>query len=118
MIVTIKNLRLRTIVGIYDWEKEKPQEITINLRVTFDGTTAAKKDDIEETINYKQLRNQIMGNIEDNDFNLVERIASETADIALSFPLAQKVWVEVDKPGALRLTDSVSIIVEKEKDAV
>lgn len=118
MIVTIKNLRLRTIVGIYDWEKEKPQEITINLRVTFDGTKAAKKDDIEETINYKQLRNQIMENIEGNDFNLVERIASETADIALSFPLAKKVWVEVDKPGALRLTDSVSIIVEKEKDAV
>ena len=116
MIVTIKNLRLRTIVGIYDWEKTTEQEITINLRLTFDGEKAAATDDIKETIDYKSLRHQIMANVENKDFNLVERIASETANIALSSPLAQKVWVEVEKPGALRLTDSVSIIVERTKE--
>jgi len=116
MIVSIKNLRLRTIVGIYDWEKKKEQEITINLRVTFDGEKAAKTDDINATINYKSLRNKIIEHIENKDFNLVERIASEIADIALSLSLAEKVWVEVDKPGALRLTDSVSITVERSKE--
>lgn len=117
MIVTIKNLRLRTIVGIYEWEKKKLQEVIINLQVTFDGRDAAHTDDIEKTIDYKSLRNQIINHVEKTNFNLVEKIASDTADIALSFPIAKKVQVEVDKPGALRLTDSVSIIVEKEKDA-
>lgn len=116
MIVKIKNLRLRTIVGVYEWEKKKLQEIIINLQVTFDGRDAVQTDDIEKTIDYKSLRNQIINHVEQNNFNLVEKIASETADIALSFPLAKKVVVEVDKPGALRLTDSVSIVVEKEKD--
>ena len=116
MIVKIKNLRLRTIVGVYEWEKKKLQEIMINLQVTFDGRDAALTDDIEKTIDYKSLRNQIIDHVEKNSFNLVEKIASDAADIALSFPLATKVVIEVDKPGALRLTDSVSIIVEREKD--
>ncbi|MFQ5589252.1 MAG: dihydroneopterin aldolase [Nitrospiria bacterium] len=117
MIVSIKNLRLRGIVGVYDWEKKIRQEISINLRLTFDGDKAAKTDDINETIDYKKLRNQIIAHVENTDFNLVEKVANDTADIALSFSLAQKVWVEVEKPGALRLTDTVSIIVEKEKGA-
>jgi len=115
MIVKIKNLRLRTIVGVYDWEKEKPQEIIINLQVTFDGAQAARTDDIQETIDYKTLRNKIIDHVEKNDFNLVEKIASDVADISIANPLAQKVVVEVDKPGALRLTDSVSIVVERER---
>ncbi len=115
MIVKIKNLRLRTIVGIYDWEKKKPQEVVINLQITFDGAKAAETDDIKETIDYKTLRNQIIDHVEKNDFNLVEKIASDVTDIAIANPLAKKVVVEVDKPGALRLTDSVSIVVEKER---
>lgn len=116
MIVCIRNLRLRGIIGVYDWEKKIRQEISINLRLTFDGEKAAQTDDINETIDYKKLRNQIIDHVEKTDFNLVEKVASDTADIALSFPLAQKVWVEVEKPGALRLTDAVSIIVKKEKE--
>ncbi|MFQ5596789.1 MAG: dihydroneopterin aldolase [Nitrospiria bacterium] len=113
MIVTIKNLRLRTIVGVYEWEKKNVQEIRIHIRVTFDGTKAAESDDIQETIDYKKLRNQIISHVEGTDFNLVEKIASDVADIALGFPIADKAVVEVEKPGALRLTDSVSIVVEK-----
>ncbi len=116
MIVCIKNLRLRAIVGVYEWEKKIRQEINIDLRLTFDGAKAATTDDINETIDYKNLRNQIIEHVENTDFNLVERVASDTADIALSFPLAQKVWLEVKKPGALRLTDTVSIIVERTKE--
>ncbi len=118
MIVHIKNLRLRATVGVYEWEKKIKQEIGVNIRVTFNGIPAAKSDNIDETIDYKKLRNQIIDHVERTDFNLVERVASETADIALSFPLAEKVWVEVEKPGALRLTDTVSIIVEKTKEPV
>lgn len=116
MIVKIKNLRLRTTVGVYEWEKKKLQEIIINLQLSFDGRDASLTDDIEKTIDYKSLRNKIIDHVEKNSFNLVEKIASDTADIALSFPLAEEVVIEVDKPGALRLTDSVSITVEREKD--
>ncbi len=117
MILKMENLRLRTVVGVYDWEKKIRQEVSINLQVSFDGSEAAKTDDINRTIDYKLLRNQIIAHVEKNDFNLVERIASEAADIALSFPLAESVWVQVEKPGALRLTDSVSIIVERTKNS-
>jgi 7,8-dihydroneopterin aldolase/epimerase/oxygenase len=115
MILNMENLRLRTIVGVYEWEKKIRQELSISLQVTFDGSEAAISDDIKKTIDYKLLRNQIIDHVEKNSFNLVERIASETADIALSFTLSESVRVQVEKPGALRLTDSVSIIVERSK---
>ncbi len=118
MILKMENLRLRTVVGVYDWEKKIRQEVSINLQLTFDGSEAASSDDINKTIDYKSLRNQVIEHVEKNDFNLVERIASETADIALSFPLAQAVRVQVEKPGALRLTDSVSIVVERSKPTI
>lgn len=111
----MENLRLRTVVGVYEWEKKIRQEVSINLEITFDGSEAAQSDDIQKTIDYKSLRNQIIAHVEKHDFNLVERIAWETADIALSFPLAESVRVQVEKPGALRLTDSVSITVERSK---
>ena len=116
MIVKIKNLRLRTIVGVYEWEKKKLQDVCINLQVTFDGRKAAATDAIEETIDYKALRNQIIAHVEKNNFNLVEKIASDTANIALKFPLAKKVSVEVEKPGALRFADAVSILIERSNE--
>ncbi len=116
MIVKIKNLRLRTVVGVYEWEKKKLQDVCINIQVTFDGTKAAATDDIEETIDYKVLRNQVIDHVQGNNFNLVEKIASDTANIALKLPLSKKVLVEVEKPGALRFTDSVSVIVERSNE--
>jgi len=116
MILKMKNLRLRTIVGVYEWEKKKRQDVCINLQLTFDGKKAAATDDIDETIDYKSLRNQILSHVENNSFNLVEKIASDTAAIALKFPLAQSVLVEVEKPGALRFADAVSIILERSNE--
>jgi len=115
MILKMKNLRLRTIVGVYEWEKKKRQDVCLNLQLSFDGRQAAQSDDIDKTIDYKALRNQILAHIEGNNFDLVEKIASDTADIALGFPLAEKVTVEVEKPGALRFADAVSIVLEKSK---
>ncbi len=116
MIVKIKNLRVRTLVGIFDWEQEKKQEITINIAIHFDGTKAEKTDDINDTIDYKTLRNQLVDYVEINSFSLIEKIAGDVANIILSHPLTERAIVEIDKPHVLRFSDSVSVIVDKEKN--
>ncbi|MGB2691140.1 MAG: dihydroneopterin aldolase [Thermodesulfobacteriota bacterium] len=109
MIIRIEDLKLRTIVGIYEWEKENKQDIIINVEIEFDGTKAIETDDIADTIDYKSITKRIITMVEESDFNLIERIAGEAIKIVMENEKVEKASVRVDKPGALRFTDSVSV---------
>jgi len=109
MIIRIEDLKLRTIVGIYEWEKENKQDIVINVEIEFDGTKAIETDDIADTIDYKSITKKIITMVEESEFNLIERIAGEAIKIIMENEKVQKASVRVDKPGALRFTDSVSV---------
>lgn len=109
MIIKIDNLRLRTVVGIYDWEKKTKQDVIINVEMEFDGSRAIETDDIEHTVDYKTITKKIIAMVEGNQFNLIERIAGEAIKIAMENEKVEKASVRVDKPAALRFTDSVSV---------
>lgn len=110
MKIRIKNLRLRTIIGIFDWEKKRKQDVIVNIAMDFDGAMAQKSDDIAHTINYKQVRNQVSEYIENNEFDLIEKVTGDVADLILkNHELVTSVQVEIDKPGVLRFADSVSV---------
>ena len=115
MIIKIENLRLRTIVGIYDWEKKEKQDLVINVSIDFDGSKAAASDSIEDTVDYKSITKKIISFVETNDFNLLERIAGGICDIVFENPGARKTSVKVEKPGALRYADSVSVTEERSR---
>jgi len=109
MIIKIENLKLRTIVGIYDWEKEKKQDVILNIEMEFDGTKAIETDSIDDTIDYKTITKEIIDMVEGTEFNLIERIAGEAMKIVMQNDKVQRASVRVDKPGALRFTDTVSV---------
>lgn len=109
MIIKIENLRLRTIVGIFEWEKKEKQDVVINIQLEFDGTNAAETDNIEDTVDYKNINKRIIRFVEEGNFNLLERIAAGIAKIVMDNSRINKSIIRVDKPGALRFADSVSI---------
>lgn len=115
MIIKIENLRLRTIIGIYDWEKENPQDLVINVTIDFDGRKAAESDSIDDTLDYKAINKKIISFVETNDFNLLERVAGGICDIIFEDPAVRWASVKVDKPGALRFADSVSVTEARER---
>ena len=110
MIIKIENLRLRTVVGIFEWEKKVRQDIVINIDIEFDGSEAVEKDDIAFTVDYKSITKKIISDIEGKEFNLIERIAGDVVRIILEDDRVSRATVKVDKPGALRFADSVSVI--------
>ncbi len=109
MILRIENIRLRTVVGIYEWEKENKQDIIINVELEFDGSAAVKSDDIDDSVNYKTINKAIIGHVENGSFDLIEKIAGDVLEIVMKNEKVQRAKVKVDKPGALRFTDSVSV---------
>jgi len=111
MIIRIKNLRLRAVIGIFDWERNHPQDVVINATIQFDGSKAAHSDKIEETVDYKEITKGIIQLVEASHFFLLEKLANEILTLILKNPKVHEARVEVDKPLALRYSDSVSVEV-------
>ena len=109
MIIKVENLRLRTIVGIFEWEKKVRQDIIINIEMYIEDNTASETDDIADTVDYKQITKNIINYVEGNSFNLIEKIAGDVAKQVMNDRRVKKTVVKVDKPGALRFADSVSV---------
>lgn len=107
--IFIRDLLLRCIVGIYPDERENKQDVIINIELSCDLSKAAASDQIDDTINYKSLKKEIIDLVENSAFLLIERMAGEIASLCLAHSGVLQVRVTVDKPGALRFARSVAV---------
>ena len=115
MQIKITNLRLRTIIGMNDWERTKLQDVVINIRIDFDGTAVAQSDTIADTVNYKSLTKRIVDEVEQSQFYMLEKLASHVLNLVMENPKVDSAEVEIDKPAALRFADSVSVVVAQRR---
>ena len=114
-MIRIKNLKLRTLIGFSEWELEKKQDVVLNIKIEVDTPTAEKSDLVEDCFNYKQLTKAVIHEVENYRYNLVESLAGKVANMAFDNPCVKRVWVEIDKPHALRFCDSVSYEAYRER---
>ena len=108
-IIRIKNLRLRTYIGIKSEEINNRQDVIINAVIHCQVQAAVESNLIDNALNYRTICKAIIALIEDQRFALLERMTFEILEIVMSHPDVLKAEVEVDKVGALRYADSVSI---------
>ena len=110
--IQIKDLLLRTIVGINDEERRNKQDVLINISLQTDHTAAAS-DDINDAVNYRTITKQIINLVENSHFFLVEKMALEITNLCLVDPRVERAVVTVEKPGALRFARSVGVTVDR-----
>jgi len=115
MIIRIKSLRLRTIIGTNEWERKVLQDVVIHVEMEFDGRKVGETDNIRDTVDYKKVTKRIIEEVEQSRFYLLDRLASHVLQIVMEEDKVQKATVEVEKPRALRFTDSVSVRCTAEK---
>jgi len=111
--IYIRDLLVRCILGIYPDERREKQDIIANITLHADLRAAGKSDSIEDTINYKVIKKEILTMIQQSEYFLIEKLVEEIAAIALKDPLVQQVDVSVDKPGALRFARSVAVEISR-----
>ncbi len=107
--IRITDLHLRTIIGIYDWERTEKQDVIINVTMDYDAAKAVATDKIKHAIDYKAITKEIIKNVEGSRFQLLEKLADVVMKIVLADPRVLRAVVRVDKPGALRFAKSVSV---------
>ena len=111
--ILIKDLLLRGIIGINDWEREKKQDILINITLNADLTAAGMSDDILDTVNYRSITKRVIAYVEENQPYTVEHLAVQVARICLDEPGVDQATVRIEKPGALRFADSVGVEINR-----
>ena len=116
--ITIKDLHLRTIIGINEEERRNRQDVLINIVMDVDMRRAGVSDDIDDAVNYRTITKRIIQLVENSAFYLVEKMAVEIAVIGLDDPRVERVRVTVEKPGALRFACSVGVTIERGRDDV
>ena len=72
--ITIENLRLRTIIGINDWERDTKQDVVVNVELELERGTVFARDTIDETVDYKKLNKRIIDEVEQSSFFLIEKL--------------------------------------------
>lgn len=113
--IHIRDLRARCIIGIFPEEREKLQELVINITLFADLSEACRSDAIEDTIDYKSLKKSVLALVEASEYFLIEALAGRIAGLCLESPKVARVAVAVDKPGALRFARSVAVKIERER---
>lgn len=117
--IFLHDLRVRTIVGIWDWERRIRQTVSIDLDMGADIRKAAASDRIEDALDYKQIAKRVQQFVEDSSFQLVETLAENIAAIVLREFDVPWIVVRVNKPGAIRGSRDVGVIIRRErKDAI
>ncbi len=111
--VFIKDLRVRGIIGINDWERREVQDILINITLFTDTRRAAVSDRIEDCVNYRTVAKKVIAHAEQAARWTVEALANDLARLCLEEPGVQRVIVRVEKPGAVRFAASVGVEIER-----
>ena len=113
--IYIRDLLLRCIIGVHDWEREKRQDVIINIILYTDLRSASISDNINDTVDYKYIKQKVVDMVESSSFMLVESLAEKIAEICLENSKVKKVKVSVDKMGALRYAKSVGVEIKRER---
>ncbi|MBL8101555.1 MAG: dihydroneopterin aldolase [Anaerolineales bacterium] len=116
--VFISDLIAHGIIGVNDWEREKPQEISINIVLFADLHEAGRSDNVEDSVNYRTVAKKVLAHAETAQRHTVEALAADVARLCLEVPGVQQVRVRIEKPGAVRFSRAVGVEIERSREDV
>lgn len=114
--IHVRDLACRCIVGVNPEERANKQDIVINITLEADLQNACASDNLNDTIDYKRVKQEILALVESSEYFLIEALAQAIADACFRDPRVQIAHVCVDKPGALRFARSVAVEITRHRD--
>ena len=111
--IYLSELKVETVIGIWEWERKIRQTVIIDLEMSADIAKAAATDQVEDTLNYKSVAKRIQSFVADSSFQLVETLAERIAGIVREEFDVEWVKVRVNKPGAIRGSRDVGVVIER-----
>jgi len=111
--ILIEGLEVRTVIGIYDWEREIRQTVRLDMEMAWDVSRAGASDDIADTLDYKAVSKRLIAFVEGSSFGLIEALAEACARIVLDEFHVPWMRLKLSKPGAVRGSENVAVLIER-----
>lgn len=112
-IIRIHDIKTSCIIGINEDERLNQQDIIINITLYADIRKACKSDRIEDTVDYKLLKQNIITMVKKSSFFLIERLSERIAEICFENPRVRMAKIRVEKPYALTYARTVSVEITR-----
>lgn len=116
-IIYLNDLRIETIIGIFDWERRVKQTVSLDLEMATDIRRAAASDNIADALDYKAVAKRLIEFVSASEFQLVETLAERCADLLLDEFAVPWLRLRLNKTGAIRGARDVGILIERRRDA-
>jgi len=113
--IFIHALKTEAIIGIFDWERQVKQTVLLDIELSADIRKAALSDSIDDTLNYKRVAKRVLAFVETSTFHLVETLSEQVAMLILAEFQVARVRIALSKPGAVRSSKDVGIIIERDQ---
>jgi 7,8-dihydroneopterin aldolase/epimerase/oxygenase len=113
--VFLRGLAVDTTIGFFEWERHVRQTVVIDLEIPVDCARAAATDDVADTTDYKRIAKRTVQFVNESSFKLVETLAHRLAMTLLEeFDIA---WIRLslNKPGAIRGSRDVGVMIERHR---
>lgn len=112
-IVYIRDLKIDTVIGIFEWERRIRQTVSIDLEMATDIRKAAASDNISDALDYKSVAKRLISFVEGSEFLLVETLAEKIAAIVREEFGVPWLRLRLSKPGAVRGAKDVGVLIER-----
>ena len=114
--IFIRELRADAWIGIYEWEKLRPQTLDFNLEIGLDTHRAGESDNIRDTVDYGKVVERIRADLKDQHFKLLEALAEHISQVILHDFKAQWVKVSVAKIAHMRGVKFLGVSISRSRD--
>ncbi len=112
-IIYLHGLKVDCVIGVWEWERQITQTITIDIDMGFDISAAAKNDNLEDTLSYKDVSKRVESFVKESRFALVEKLVEEIAELLIKEFAIQWCRIKINKFGAVRGAGDVGVIIER-----
>mgnify|MGYP000244683485 FL=1 len=112
-IIYIRDLKIDTVIGVFDWERQITQTISFDIDMATDIRKAAASDDLADTLDYKAVSKRLIDYVGESDFQLVETLAERVCEIIINEFQVPWVRLRLNKKGALRGANDVGVLIER-----
>jgi dihydroneopterin aldolase len=111
--ISLQELRVDTIVGVYEWERQRPQTIELNLEFAIPGERPGLSDRIADTIDYGAVVERIRTSLAATHFKLLERVCEHVASLLLDEFGTPWCRVSAAKIGLVRGVKRLAVTIER-----
>jgi dihydroneopterin aldolase len=113
--IFLHGLTAECVIGFIDWERRVKQTVVMDIELPVDCRRAALSDAVVDTLDYKKVAKRVQAFVSASEYQLVETLAHRLALVILQEFGVEWVRVTLNKPGAIRNSRDVGVVIERSR---